>query len=236
MRATVTLEPKGTLEYQSNYEHNLRGILYNELRDEFPDAHADHKNIPFVFSNIFPPEEIMESEKQLIIASYDQDYLFTMVNGLVDSQVNIGEMAFECTDAHINNLSIDSAGSLETPTGVYCEVPSDREQPTYWKRDHGYNTFREQIESNLDWKIDEFSYEYSSEDRDFPVFESYELDRTLARPVTVETNSTLTMVLSRWKLNYQIRNELHRAYIQTALDMGIGCKNSLSFGFLFQQE
>lgn len=235
MRATVTLEPRRDIEYQSNYEHNLRGLLYDELRDEFPDVHGDHKDSPFVFSNVFPPEEIITSEKKFILASYDQDYLYTLLSGIEDSKLDIGEMPFECSDIHLNNIPIGREGVLETPTGVYCEVPSDRNQPTYWRQDHGYNTFKDQIEASLDWKIDQLHPEYNSEERDFPVFESYDLDRTFARPVTVETNSELTMVLSRWDLRYQIRNDLHRSYIQMALDTGIGWKNSLGFGFVLKQ-
>lgn len=233
MRFILHLKPRRKTEYQNDYNHNVRGILYNLLDEEYPDLHGDHKAIPFTFSNLFPPGQFLSDDTKIIVASHSKDYLAEIINGLSDkSELNIGEMPFWIDDISAFNVKPKDSGTLISEHGVYCSVNSDRENPTYWrKQQHGVSTFKKRIEESLDWKIDEFT-PYNSDKRDFPVFDNLELKDTFARPVTVESNSKITVILSNWEFEYRIRSNMHRRYIQLALDSGLGWKNTLGFGFV----
>ena len=237
MRATIHLTAQSNCKYSTDYEHKLRGVFYNALQDSKPELHSSHQQIPFTFSNIYPPEEIISEgdTKKLTFASYDDEIFFTVLSEISNSQVTVGEMIFRVNEISIHNTNVSQRGSLSTPNGVYCEVPSDREHPTYWKPNHGLNSFKEQIESTLDWKIDTYTT-HSSEERNFPIFNSYELIKQYSRPYTVETSQQLTFVLSKWKLDYDLENSLHRSYINIALDTGLGKKNTLGLGFVNQDS
>jgi CRISPR-associated endoribonuclease Cas6 len=71
-----------------------------------------------------------------------------------------------------------------------------------------------------------------STEHDGELFESYELIKTFALPVTVTEGEELTYVVSKWKLGYRVRDDHHRRHLNLALDCGIGERNSLGFGFV----
>lgn len=232
MRALLNLNPRRDTEYQQDYNHNMRGYLYQLLEDEYPDVHGNHKEIPFTFSNFFPPTPILDDETKVIIASHNREYLSEVAHGISkDEEINIGEMPFWLDSINVFDVSADNSGKLRTEHGVYCTVESDRNQPTYWKEKHGVDTFKTRIEESLDWKVDHMT-RYDSNARDFPVFNTLHLRNTYARPVNIETDSEITVVLSDWKLEYDIRTDMHRKYINLALNTGIGWKNTLGFGFV----
>lgn len=236
MRALFKLNPRRETEYADDYNHNVRGLLYNQLEELFPEAHGDNKQIPFTFSNLFPPREVLSDETKLIVACHRRDYLSAIASGIsAVEEVNIGEMPFWVDDVSVFDVSPDDSGTLRSEHGVYCTVESPSEHPTYWREEHGVDEFRKQIEASLDWKIDKFT-QYDSSNRSFPVFDSLSCQRTFARPVTVEAGSEITVVLSDWEFDYTIRSDMHRSYINLALDTGIGWKNTLGFGFVNQPK
>lgn len=237
MRALLELEPRRQVEYEQDYNHNVRGYIYQFLEDEFPDVHSDNKDIPFTFSNFFPPRQVLSDKTNLIIASQNREYFDHIVSGVSKCKtINIGEMPFKLKDIDIFNINIKQTGELRSEHGIYCTVDSNRENPTYWKKSHGVNVFMDRIEDSLDWKIDQLT-PFSSQKRNFNIFDGFELQDTFARPVTVEEDGNrITMILSNWKFEYTIRNGLHEEYIRMALNTGVGWKNTLGFGFVNQVD
>lgn len=64
-----------------------------------------------------------------------------------------------------------------------------------------------------------------------PLFDEFELVKTFAVPLTVTQGHTSPHVLSKWEFGYTVRNQEHRARLNTALDCGIGHRNALGLGF-----
>lgn len=114
---------------------------------------------------------------------------------------------------------------------MYCTVHDNTETPTYWRPEHGLNTFIESIESDLDDTIDRHTT-HNASDREFTVFNEVDFKRTSARPVQLSPDTTHTIILSKWTLSYTIQNQLHETYISLAKNSGIGGRNTLSFGYL----
>jgi len=50
--------------------------------------------------------------------------------------------------------------------------------------------------------------------------------------VTPTQGQQETWVLSKWKLDYTVRDDNHRRHLNLALDVGLGERNSLGFGFV----
>lgn len=94
--------------------------------------------------------------------------------------------------------------------------------------------FRNQIEANLDQKHDQFAPDYQPgpSDVDGDLFDAYELIKTFAIPVTVTEGVQETWVLSKWRFDYTVRDDDHRRHLNLILDVGIGERNSLGFGFV----
>jgi len=58
------------------------------------------------------------------------------------------------------------------------------------------------------------------------------LIKTFAVPVTVTEGVEMTYVLSKWRFEYQVRDDDHRRHLNLALDTGIGERNGLGLGFI----
>ena len=104
----------------------------------------------------------------------------------------------------------------------------------FWRPEHTMKPFRNQVVANLDRKHGLFAPEHlpGPSDRDGELFDSYELIKTFALPVTVTEGEEMTYVLSKWRLGYRVRDDHHRRHLNLALDCGIGERNSLGFGFV----
>jgi CRISPR-associated endoribonuclease Cas6 len=93
---------------------------------------------------------------------------------------------------------------------------------------------RNQLEANLDKKHRLFAPEYlpGPTEHDGDLFESYELIKTYALPVTVTEGEEMTYVVSKWRFGYRVQDGHHRRHLNLALDCGLGERNSLGFGFV----
>jgi CRISPR-associated endoribonuclease Cas6 len=91
-----------------------------------------------------------------------------------------------------------------------------------------------QLENNLDKKHGLFCPEYldGPSDTDYDLFDSYELIKTFSIPLTVSQGQELTVVLSKWKFGYTVRDDDHRRHLNLALDAGLGERNALGLGFV----
>lgn len=187
-------------------------------------------------------------KRTLLIASREEELLANVAADLKeDRELNIGEMPF-----HVEGVSAvwpdvgepGTRGTIESGTGVLVRIPPwrfdeygidvDHDEAEFWLPEHSMEPFRNQLENNLDQKHDLFCAEYlpgpSAVDGD--LFEGYELIKTFAIPVTVTEGIEETWVLSKWRFDYTVRDDDHRRHLNLALDVGIGERNSLGFGFV----
>nr|WP_247730105.1 CRISPR-associated endoribonuclease Cas6 [Halovivax limisalsi] len=216
---------------------------------EFDDRHDEHQPTGLCFSNPFPPGNLSEDDQRtLLVASPERDLLGTVANDFdEDPELNIGEMPFEITDMSLLAPDVGEPGTrgvLETGTGVLVRIPPERceeygietdgENPTFWKPEHTLEPLKTQLENNLDQKHSQFCPEDlpGPSDRPGDLFDSYELIKTYALPVTVTQGVEMTYIMSKWRFGYEVRDDHHRRHLNLALDIGVGERNMLGFGFL----
>lgn len=246
----VRLRARADTAYDNAYHHKLRGRIWKALEGTKYDAiHDENRPKPFTYSNPFPPGDMEEGDSRtLLVASPDEALLAHVAADLKDEpELNIGEMPF--TVEEISPLDPDvgepgASGTLESGTGVVVRIPPwrfeeyginhDHEEAEFWRPEHTIEPFRNQIEANLDKKHSLFCPDYlpGPSECSGSLFDGYELIKTFALPVTPTQEQQETWVLSKWKLDYTVRDDDHRRHLNLTLDVGLGERNSLGFGFM----
>jgi len=250
MRVLTRLRARRDAAYDSAYHNKLQGRLWGALEDtEYDTLHDENQPKPFTYSNPFPPEDMEEGdERTLLVASPHEDLLAHVAADLKDEpELNIGEMPF--TVDEFTPLAPDvgepgTSGTISTGTGVLVRIPpwrfdeygidSEHDEAEFWRPEHTMEPFQNQIEANLDKKHDLYCPDYlpGPSDVDGELFDGYELIKTFSIPVTPTRGVTETWVLSKWRFDYTVRDDDHRRHLNLALDVGIGERNSLGFGFV----
>jgi CRISPR-associated endoribonuclease Cas6 len=248
------LSARSDTAYQNDYHHKLSGRIWNALDGtEYDDRHDDDEPPGFSYSNPFPPRDMEAGDgRKLLVASPDQKLLAHVAADLLEEpELNIGEMPFHVDD--VTSLSPDvgapgTSGTLDTGTGVLVRIPPwrfeeygidvDHEEAEFWRPEHTMEPFQNQIEANLDQKHDLYAPDHlpGPSDMEDNLFDGYELIKTFAIPVTPTTGVEETWVLSKWRFDYTVRDDHHRRHLNLALDVGIGERNSLGFGFVNIQQ
>lgn len=253
MRIMAHLSARTDMEYDNTYHDKLHGRLWSALKGtEYNDRHDSNEPPGFVPSNPFPPRDANEGdERKLLVASVDERLLAHIAADLLENrELNLGWMAFEVDD--VTPLAPDvgepgTSGTMRTSTGLLIRIPPGRcdeygiEHPNpegntavFWKSGHSIEPLRQQLESNLDKKHRIFAPEYlpGPSDVDGELFDEYEMTDEFAVPVQVTEQQRMTYVLTKWEFGYTVRNDDHRRHLNLALDVGLGGRNALGFGFM----
>lgn len=245
------LRARANAVYDEQYHHKLRGRMWGALDGtEFESLHNEDRPLGLSFSNPFPPHDMNEGDRRtLLVAAPQRDLVGAVAGNLTtNTELNIGEMPFEVEDVSLFAPDVGEPGSrgiLETGTGVLVRIPpwraeeypnveTDGEHATFWLPEHTFAPLKQQLEANLDQKHDLFCPEDlpGPSEVDGDLFDSYELIKTFALPTTVTQGVEQTLILSKWRLGYKVRDDHHRRHLNLALDTGIGERNALGFGFL----
>lgn len=250
MRLLARLSARTDAAYDNTYHHKLRGRIWRALQDtEFERHHDENRPTGFTYSNPFPPGDMNEGdERTLLIAAPQEQLLVAIAEDLIqDRELNVGEMPFHIDE--LTSLQPDvgepgSTGTLETGTGILVRIPPwraddygieiENDQPEFWRPEHSMEPFLTQVENNLDKKHRLFFDDHlpGPSTKDYDLFDEFELIKTFAIPVTVTEGQTMTYVLSKWRFNYQVRDDDHRRHLNLALDTGLGERNALGLGFM----
>lgn len=250
MRMLARLRARRDTAYDNAYHHKLQGRIWGALEGtKYENLHDKNQPKPFTYSNPFPPGDMEEGdERTLLVASTKEDLLAHVAADLKDEpELNIGEMPF--TVEGFTPLAPDvgepgTSGIIETGTGVVVRIPPwrfeeygldvEHDEAEFWKPEHTMEPFQNQIEANLDKKHGLYCPDYlrGPSDVDGNLFDGYKLLKTFAIPVTPTTGQQETWVLSKWRFDYTVRDDDHRRHLNLALDVGIGERNSLGFGFV----
>jgi CRISPR-associated endoribonuclease Cas6 len=234
----------------NDYHDKLQGRLWGALEGtQYDELHDANRPKPFAYSNPFPPDDMTEGdERTLLVASPDEELLAHIAADLQEErELNIGEMPFRVEE--ITPLDPDvgepgTSGTLSTGTGVLVRIPPwrfddygidvDHDEAEFWRPEHTMEPFRNQIEANLDQKHELYCPDYlpGPSAVNGGLFDGHELIKTFAIPVTPTTGEQETWVLSKWRFDYTVRDDDHRRHLNLTLDVGIGERNSLGFGFV----
>lgn len=230
--------------YDNTYNHKLQGRLYRDLsRSGFDGIHSDSEPKLFSFSNLFPPRDGKRDEnRRLLFAAVDPEMVTAVAYGMCSkSEVNIGEMPFEVSEAFTLDPTIGERGELTTGTPIVIRFGTDRARDfgidtdyerTYWRPEHGMDLFFERLYANLQRK---YRQVYDELPPNPPYFTEYTLDRSVSKPVAYEDDDVV-YIASEWTFAYEIKSAKHRRILDLALDTGLGELNGLGFGFMNRAE
>lgn len=251
MRLLVDLEATADAVYDHTYHHKLRGRVWNAFENtEYDEKHDAGEPLGLTFSNPFPWEDISEGDsRHLLFAAHEKPLLTPIVESLqTNPELNIGEMSFHVEDIRTVEPDVGEPGTsgvIESGTGVVCHLYEDTvekygiepegNQDPFWKSGkHPMGAFKDRVRQNLQYKHELFRPEYMTGPNEFEnsLFDSYECIKKYPLPVTVTTGVEKTFILTKWKLGYTVRNDAHRRLLNFALDVGLGERNNLGFGFI----
>lgn len=245
MRVLFNLQAEMKASYDSEYHGRLRARIWDALKGTKYDEHGV-QTPGFSFSNPFPWGDLEDGdERHFLIASPREEQLAYITDDLLKNpELHAGSMPFRVTDARSVNPDVGPPGiegTVETATGIYAvtppqylDDPDKHDDETFWRPKHGMEAFFEHIETQLQRNHDRFmpDSDPGPVEVDAPLFEEYELLKTYWLDVQLSGNTEWTVLLSKWQFPYRVRNDHHRRHLNLALDVGIGRRTPLGFGFL----
>lgn len=226
--------------WERQYHRKIRGRFDQALEGSAFDGVHDTKRAAFTFGEPTPyASEIGAGESLgLIVAAPDADILRAIADDLRDDPtLTAGAFVFEVRAADPVEVDVGppgTVGSLTTASGAVLTVEPDHETndgiPTYWTdRKHDVETFRENLIQTVDRLIRK---ETDGEPLEADPFDRYEHRKTYAADITVTPQQQLTLIASKWDLDYEVRDDHHRRVLNTMLTHGIGSKRAYGFGCL----
>lgn len=248
MRVMLDIMAEMAATYDTEYHGRLRARLHDALRETPHDVHGA-ETPGFCFSNPFPWGDLNEGdERNLLIASAREEQLAHITADLLENpEIHAGSMPFRVTDARALDPDVGPPGTeavLETATGVYAvtpprylEDPDEHDYETFWRPEHGMEAFFEHIETQLQRNHDRFmpDNDPGPKEVDFPLFESYEMIKKYWLDVQFTGGTEWSVLLTKWRFPYRVRDDHHRRHLNLALDVGLGRRTPLGFGFLNRQ-
>ncbi|KZN26019.1 CRISPR-associated protein Cas6 [Haladaptatus sp. R4] len=264
MRIELTLKALSDAGYDPAAHHKIRGRIWRGLEGnkEYTDLHDTSHGIGFAFSNIFPWGMIEEGDQRYIrIASPRRDILDDLIAHFGrNRKFEVGQMRFKIADITAHAPQVGEAGStgrIDTGTGVFCALnrrlakehgldtskmdAGESETKLFWRPEHGMEPLQATIRRSIQQTHEQFGDEYydGPTEVDDPLFNRIEPikdDVTYSIQFQPATAVDRTVILSKWRLGYRVRDDTHRYHLNLALDSGIGQRREHGFGFLNLRE
>lgn len=264
MRIELALDAIADAAYDTAAHHKIRGRIWRGLenRDAYIECHDTDHGVGFAFSNIFPWGEISEGDRRYIrIASPRRAVLDELIAHFGRNRAfEVGQMRFEVADITGHAPQVGEAGStgrIDTGTGVFCALSrelaeehgldtskidgGESETKLFWQPEHGMEPLEATIERSIQQTHEQYGDEYydGPTEVDEPLFSEIEPIKdeiTYAIRFQPATAVDRTVILSKWRFGYRVRDETHRYHLNLALDSGIGQRREHGFGFLNLRE
>jgi CRISPR-associated endoribonuclease Cas6 len=264
MRIELALDAIADAAYDTSCHHKIRGRIWRafENKERHLEVHRSNRGLGFVFSNVFPWGDIEEGDRRHIrIASPRKDLLNELTSHFDSNRsFDVGQMRFKVADitGHVPQIGEPgSTGRLDTGTGVFCALSrrlaeqhgldtseieaGESETKMYWQPEHGMEPLQATIRRSLQRTHELYGDDHydGPTEVDEPLFTRIEPIKdgiTYAIPFQPTTDVTQTVILSKWRLGYRVRDETHRYHLNLALDAGIGQRREHGFGFLNLRE
>ena len=113
----------------------------------------------------------------------------------------------------------------------YLDDPEEHNDETFWRPEHGMAAFFDHVETQLQRNHDRFMPDSDPGPKEVgaPLFESYEMIKKLWLDVQLSEDTEWTVLVSKWRFPYRVRDDHHRRHLNLALDVGIGRRTPLGF-------
>lgn len=238
MRLIVKLRARRSFDYEDE-EANYKtlGRLWRALRDTpYGAEHDRDRSAPFCFAlPDYQPGGYDEGDvAHLAVSARDEDLLACLSGDFRrDPELNMGPMCWDIIEGWGKNddhVSVGESGSLGTTTGTLVTVHPRTEG--YWSDDYHESLFRARLRDITSHK----AADYDLGDERIPLFEEIDHIKTFGCRKQLDTSFTGTLVLSKWRFEYEVRDAQHRDYLNLLLDTGLGEKTTYGFGFLDHRE
>ena len=264
MRIELALDAIADAAYDTSAHHKLRGRIWRAFEDkeEYVETHGQDYGIGFAFSNIFPWGSIESGDRRYLrIASPRRSVLDDLVSHFQQNrEFDVGQMRFKVAEISGHTPQVGEPGStgrIDTATGIFCAlgkelaeeygidtsemVAGDAETKIFWRPRHGMGALEDTIHRSLQHTHEQYGDDYYDGPLEVnePLFERVEPIKeevTYSLRFQPTTGVDRTVILSKWRLGYRVRDETHRYHLNLALDAGIGQRREHGFGFLNLRE
>jgi CRISPR-associated endoribonuclease Cas6 len=263
LRIELALDALADAAYDDAH-HKIRGRIWRCLEgtEKYAESHETDHGIGFVFSNIFPWGAIEEGDRRYLrIASPRREVLDDLIAHFGQNRTfEVGQMRFDISEIsghapHVGEPG--STGRIDTGTGVFCALSrwlaeeygldtskieaGKSETKLFWRPEHGMEPLQETIRRSLQQTHELYGDDYydGPAEVDEPLFNEIEPIKdevVYAIKFQPATAVDRTVLLSKWRLGYRVRDETHRYHLNLALDAGIGQRREHGFGFLNLRE
>ncbi|MEM3488309.1 MAG: CRISPR-associated endoribonuclease Cas6 [Nitrososphaerota archaeon] len=242
-------------KYEMLYHYHLQGFIYNLLEGSKYDYVHDKEGYKFFcFSNIFPARDLVKNDlRTLIISSPDSEFICHL-NEMLSRQSNaitIGSMKFKID--YVDKLDVRLPGNspftLITGTPIIIRIPREKYKAygidpkgrydyVYWRSDHPIDLFISQLENNLRKKYAEYfgfgndntaGLNVNGMERPPFLFQKFKFKKQVSTRVPMKGFDQV-VIGTVWEFGFEA--DVNRDMIQFALDVGLGERNSLGFGFM----
>jgi CRISPR-associated endoribonuclease Cas6 len=257
MRTVIATRSRADAAHSTEWGHKFRGRVWDALVDtDFRALHDSDDPSGFVTSVPIPFGDVSEGAIRTVMVASPHDRMLAAIEDDLDAtpRLTIGEWDLEVLDVSRAAPDVGTPGTrgvLETVTGVLVSIkPSRRSEyginrhlseeqiesgeRTFWRPEFGMEPFLTQIENNLDLKHRLFMPDHLPGPADVQgqLFDSFNCFKEFATPMTVAQGVERTLVMTKWRFGYEVRDNDHRRHLNLALDCGIGERNPLGLGFV----
>lgn len=236
-----------------NYHYNLQGFIYNLIKNtEYAYVHDKAGFKFFCFSNLIPiTSPILRGEiRTVIISSPDRNFISVLHENMekLDGPIKIGSMKFMINSLQKLKGKAPENGSYTMISGtpILIRIPREKYEKydikaplnhkyLYWRADHPLELFISQLWDNLRRKYNEY---FKTEAADsslfchidpFSIFGELIFKKQISTKLFVK-NTEQTVIGTTWEFLFE--GQKYRDMIQFALDVGLGERNSMGFGFM----
>ena len=240
-------------EYAMNYHYSLQGLLYNIIRGtEYAYVHDKAGFKYFCFSNLIPITTPISNGdiRTLIISSPDSNFISVLHEKMekLGGQIKIGLMKFKIDTLQKLNLRVPPKGPFRMITGTpilvriprkkymkYGIAPPVNYEYLYWKADHPLELFLSQLWVNLQKKYNDYcrtnivDQDLDHGNNPFSYFGELIFKKQISTKLFVK-DTEQTVIGSTWEFMFD--GSKYGGLNQFALEVGLGERNSMGFGFM----
>ena len=250
MRLIIKFRSMKNCKYDTRYYYYLQSFIYNILKGSKYDYIHDKKNYKFFcFSNIFPVCDYkVNDECTLIIASPNNDFINYLYENLKNKIINNDDIQINFMKFKIKNLKKlevnVNTSLLITNTPVIVRIPKEKYlkyniKPSvdydyiYWKNEYPIDLFISQVEKNILKKYTQYSrlnldyVDDSSLQSNF--FHQFRFKKQVSTRIKIKGSEQI-IIGTLWE--FVFNPDLNKKLMSFILDVGLGERNSLGFGFV----
>jgi CRISPR-associated endoribonuclease Cas6 len=257
MRLLIKLWCTESSPYEMQYHYHIQGFIYNLLKgSKYHFLHNKKGYKFFCFSNIFPVTSLIRygDIRNLLISSPDANLIYILFAALAPlsasgSAVNVGNMKFKIDSVSELDVRIPVGESfgiitgtpiiIRVPKGGYKEYgiePRKDYEYIYWRMEHPIEVFISQLRANLLKKYSDFyrlqnEFDWDGANDSFPLFQRFRFKKQISTKMIIK-NYEQTVIGTLWDFEFKGWEYKNKDLLQFALDVGLGERNSLGFGFM----